>query len=179
MVEQKPQFRNYDYYLKENEIYGSVISPGYEAGSHIRVGQAWQQEVGDKTHLVDCEFLDDAYLDAYKPVVYYYENPPEVAYGLLIFKQVWNCTTSKSMKNPPLSPINFYKIVSIMRGVRPVNTIFYFDGIDVFLDTTAAQSRRGKAPIWTASFLEIKYIDPKTKKVLRYGEFEFSSLDQI
>jgi hypothetical protein len=48
-----------------------------------------------------------------------------------------------------------------MHGIRPVNTIFYFDGIEVIKDTASTST---DAP--TVTFKEIKYLDPETKKVL-------------
>ncbi|RZF38461.1 hypothetical protein LSTR_LSTR011951 [Laodelphax striatellus] len=169
-----------DYYLEKNQIYGSIISPGFKAGSHLRVGQEWEEVIGDEKHFVVCHQLyeDGIYLDDYKPVIHFYENPPDVAYyGTFIHKQVWDCSSEKRIGKPE-DHINFYRVVSVVHGVRPVNTVFYFDGIEIILDTTSYQSRQDHADIWTASFKEVKYIDPKTKKVLRYdGRLRLQTVD--
>ncbi|XP_039294305.1 uncharacterized protein LOC111053391 [Nilaparvata lugens] len=74
-------------------------------------------------------------------------------------------------------PISFYRIVNVMHGIQPMNKIFYFDGIEVFKDRCAMRQVDDMGEADTATFREIKYVDPSDKKVVRYRGKVFLKTD--
>ncbi|XP_039294306.1 uncharacterized protein LOC111053401 [Nilaparvata lugens] len=178
------------YYVLGEYLYGSTISYNHPDLIHLRVGKKWEKDIGSSGHEVECERAseEDFYqFDTnFSPNLYIYsdengvENKNILSYFTFIEREIWVCTSrlprgvckralrGVGVKMKSSQPISFYRIVNVMHGIKPINKIFYFDGIEVFLDRCAVREEDDMGDHYTATFREVKYFDPSDEKVVRY-----------
>ncbi|XP_039294299.1 uncharacterized protein LOC120353680 isoform X4 [Nilaparvata lugens] len=173
------------YYYLGDYLYGSPISYNHPDQIYLRVGKKWEKTIGSSSHEVVCERASEK--DYYKldtnflPNLYIYSDKNGVAnknilsYFTSIEREIWVCRSRLKMKSS--QPISFYRIVNVMHGIQPMNKIFYFDGIEVFKDRCAMRQVDDMGEADTATFREIKYVDPSDKKVVRYRGKVFLKTD--
>ncbi|XP_039293230.1 uncharacterized protein LOC120353485 [Nilaparvata lugens] len=163
------------YYYLGDYLYGSPISYNHPDQIYLRVGKKWEKTIGSSSH----EVVDKNGV-ANKNILSYFTS---------IEREIWVCRSrlprgvckralrGVGVKMKSSQPISFYRIVNVMHGIQPMNKIFYFDGIEVFKDRCAMRQVDDMGEADTATFREIKYVDPSDKKVVRYRGKVFLKTD--
>ncbi|RZF47804.1 hypothetical protein LSTR_LSTR006068 [Laodelphax striatellus] len=187
----------YSFSLKNGKIYGSEVSPNYPDEILLRVGEQWVRRIGVSGHEVICKRLSekDFYnFHHYAPKLHVYSDKNDesrvktlLSYFTFSEREVWNCQSqeprgamkralrSMGKKLESSEPISFYRIVNVMHGIRPINVIFYFDGVEVYEDVSPVKPENDMGDKWTATFREVKYLDPSDNTVLKYNGKVFLS----
>ncbi|XP_039293666.1 uncharacterized protein LOC111048095 isoform X2 [Nilaparvata lugens] len=181
--------RDFEYELtEEKDIFGSVVSLNNQVETpFLRLGEFYTEVLASRRHKSTCKRLpNDAHLDEYNTKLHIYGDGKDgfdadiLSYFTFFEREVWECdaihvsglknlftkTAEDSKSAKP--PIKFYRIVNGMHGIRPINKVFYFDGVEVMRDACPVQTAHDLSSLQTITFREIKYIDPSSRKTVRY-----------
>ncbi|RZF39904.1 hypothetical protein LSTR_LSTR010532 [Laodelphax striatellus] len=166
--------RDFHYSLVGKDIFGSAVSPNQLQTPFLRVGEFAGKKIGSKFHVSHCERLGhDHYLDEFKPKLHIYDESRPIgtdvnilSYFTFYERQVWNCTAK--LRPKLAESVNFYRIVNVMHGIGPINTIFYFDGVEVMQANCPIENAKDIPNIQTVAFKEIKFLEPSTRELVRY-----------
>ncbi|XP_039291377.1 uncharacterized protein LOC111046715 [Nilaparvata lugens] len=154
-------------------------------GQVFRIGSPWTKVFGNSSFVSACTpeqglnpfpfefrpqvydlqtFTDPEPREAHKAIVKIDAHLTDeyfTQYFISVREEVWNCI--------PFKGSNFLRIVNEVVGRIPVQKIHYYDGITeahkLFLEEN--NKELGKKSI---RFTEVKYVDPVTKEILKYGE---------